>query len=496
MSATVLTHLPLLSNLQELSALRTALGRPRDEPLAPNPSREVEKAEDAIAKNKDSSLKSLSLAGKDGKPPFPNRPGYGTLGQPIVLRTNYFHVVPKELLVLHRYIVQFSPEVLSPRKKRRLFALLFECPVFAEVRNSVATDYRSIVITPKELPLDGDSEDFIVTYHGVDEAVPRADAAEHTVTLSGNATLDVGDLVRYLTSTERDASYDKLEEMTQALNIIMARSANTAAGIVPLTGNKFFPMSGASTKISGGLVSIRGYYTSVRRATLRVLLNLNVCNAAFYEPSKLSNLIARHINELQFDDDVSTWRKVEKFIDKLRVETSYLKNKSGESVRRFRTVCGFVKEPQMRFGNSRQVKFNSEYGTISVEAFFKESKYINIQPACRARSLLGIEHNIDLADPNCPVVNVGTMERPCYLPPELCLVLPGQVINKRLHERQTREMMNSACKPPAKSASHIVEEGLRVVGVVEGHSESLVSLSSVSLVMRDFLILALRLLSA
>lgn len=105
------------------------------------------------------------------------------------------------------------------------------------------------------------------------------------------------------------------------------------------------------------------------------------------------------------------------------------------------------------------------------------------------------EHDLGLKAPDCPVVNVGTRERPCYLPPEFCQVLPGQIV-KRLHEKQSKDMMLSACEPPANNATDIVQKGLEVVGIAGGHSDSLVSQSSISLVMWDFLIPALRPLSA
>jgi eukaryotic translation initiation factor 2C len=348
--------------------------RPADEPIAPNPSREVEKAEDAIVRNKELSSKSLTTT---DKPPFPSRPGYGNVGRSIVLRTNYFHVIPKEQQLLHRYVVQFSPVASSPRRERRLFTLLFESPIFEAVRNSVATDYSSIIISPERLPLppDGEAERFVITYLDADEDAPRPNAVEHTVFLQASGTLNVADLMRYLSSTAKDARYERLEEMTQALNIIMTRHANTTAGVISLSGNKFFPIIKDQTSLDGGLVFIRGYYTSVRRATLRVLLNLNVCNAAFYQPISLFDLISKHRHQLQLDSSDSGWSKVEQFIGKVRVETNYLRNRAGERVRRFKTVLGFSHEGQSRYGNSRQVKFDSEYGTINVEAFFKKSEY-------------------------------------------------------------------------------------------------------------------------
>ncbi|KAI9786408.1 MAG: hypothetical protein M1839_006868 [Geoglossum umbratile] len=449
--------------------------RPEGEPIDIKPSLDVTKAEDAILASKKQPVPSHAISNKIT---FPKRPTYGTAGRRITLRTNYFHLIPTAGQRVYRYVVQFDPEAATSRKERRLFNLLFGNPIFAAVKESVATDYRSIVISPEELPLDADARKFVITYYDADEATPRANAAKHTASIQITGALDVADMMQYLNSTARDASYDRLEEMTQALNIVIARHANTTLGTVSLSGNKFFPTTGGLEEfidLSGGVIAIRGYYTSVRTATLRVLLNLNVCTSAFYQSTQLSDLMMK-----QWNICGRKWDGVESFIKKLRVETTYLKDKSGQIVRKFKNVSGFAQPPQNAFATLREVKFDSEYGAISVAAFFKESEYVY----CLIYLQLTPEpeHGIILQNPDVPAVNVGTKERPCYLPPELCLVSAGQVMKKRLSENQTNIMMKFANRSPPDNARQIVGTGLKVVGIQEGGGDALVSRPLVAVV--------------
>jgi len=70
-----------------------------------------------------------------------------------------------------------------------------------------------------------------------------------------------------------------------------------------------------------------------------------------------------------------------------------------------------------------------------------------------------------LQHPNLPVVNVGTLENPTYLPPEVCVVMPGQSANSKLDPDQTKEMIRFAVRTPADNANSIVNQGLNIIGL-------------------------------
>ena len=70
-----------------------------------------------------------------------------------------------------------------------------------------------------------------------------------------------------------------------------------------------------------------------------------------------------------------------------------------------------------------------------------------------------------LQSPNAPLVNVGNGDHPNYVPPELCIVLPGQVARKKLSGEQTTEMLRVAARNPAQNATLIVGEGAKLLGL-------------------------------
>lgn len=61
------------------------------------------------------------------------------------------------------------------------------------------------------------------------------------------------------------------------------------------------------------------------------------------------------------------------------------------------------------------------------------------------------------------------------MPPELCIVLPGQIAKKKLSQGQTEQMVTVACRSPAQNARLIVGEGAEVMGIGSTHTDGPVS---------------------
>lgn len=110
-----------------------------------------------IASYKGLSLSSLSL----GDSQLPLRPGYGTEGRIIYLRTNYFNMAIDTAKKLFKYTVAikaeapqrkknqqasdpktYKAEESKPgRKRRQAYSILFEDPAFQAIKPGFATDY-------------------------------------------------------------------------------------------------------------------------------------------------------------------------------------------------------------------------------------------------------------------------------------------------------------------------------------------------------------------
>lgn len=80
-------------------------------------------------------------------------------------------------------------------------------------------------------------------------------------------------------------------------------------------------------------------------------------------------------------------------------------------------------------------------------------------------------------NPDLPVVNVGTRDKPVYLPVEVCEVEAGQSVKNKLSPKQTQNMLDFAVKGrmPAKNAQSIVTKGVGVLGIGQPPNATLVS---------------------
>ena len=146
---------------------------------------------------------------------LPQRPGYGKLGKPVVLWTNYLELKGlKADMTLYRYSVSISPESekLQARKNKRLIRQLFMLQTFTEVAS--ASDWAQTIITSKKLKLTGDQQDFIIEWFPEDgEPLPARTANEpqeiaesrkrstYTLRVKFTETVSIGELAKDLASS-------------------------------------------------------------------------------------------------------------------------------------------------------------------------------------------------------------------------------------------------------------------------------------------------------
>ena len=342
------------------------------------PSAEVRKAEDRLvagpstqsSKTKDPSALSLAGLSLSETLKLPRRPGYGTVGRAVILRTNYFQIIPKRDLQIFRYHVDIIPGTKVARKKRRILDLLVETvPALASARPAIATDRSSIIVTLKKLALGStDSVEGQLMYYEAEEVGPKQEKPTvYEYKIQYTNTVSVEELLNYLSSTNHATQYDDKEAVLQALNIAMMRKPMAdpkVSGSVRL--NRFFPTDSVLGQLGGGLIAVQGYYTSVRTSTLRLLLNVNSITATFYPPIIVSDLI-KQFKAANRDGSV----KLSTFLKGLRVEVKHLKTK--KEMYRTRVIAGIARDPVLG-ANAKQVKFTwtEKNETVSVERYFSK----------------------------------------------------------------------------------------------------------------------------
>ncbi|KAH7014059.1 ribonuclease H-like domain-containing protein, partial [Macrophomina phaseolina] len=275
-------------------------------------------------------------------------------------------------------------------------------------------------------------------------------------------------------------------------NIVIGHHPKAASHIASIGANRYFDLTASVSErmsLGAGLQAIRGFFVSVRAATARVLVNVQVKHAAFYEDGPLDRIMAAHLR-----DNGQSKTRLANFLKKLSVDVTHIvrHNRAGHRVPRIKQIVGLVTREDGRglqhppivadFGaGPKDVKFflngqaegpvgksKDPSGTggkkgkkpakAGPERHF-QTGYISVYDFFRQR------HNITVSDTDLPVVNVGSRQNPSYLPAQVCVVRPGQHSNEKLSRIQTQQMIRFAVRKPHLNAQSIVTSGARMIGV-------------------------------
>lgn len=282
--------------------------------------------------------KSLDFASLKLTEDLPSRPGYGTRGSTVELTANYIELLPPSNMVLHRYDLQISPEVAG-RKCFRVVQLLLQSAELASHQNNLATDFRSTLLSKVRLPHDDVIVDIVYRSEGEDE--PAAKATTYSIRLLYTKTLSIGELIDYLNSTNLSQSLLDKQDLIQALNVFLNHCGKSTNNLTMIGSKKSFALDHNTTRgeLGRGLETIRGFFSSVRLATCRILVNINVSHAAFFQAGPLLALMSSY--------GVQSTAALEKFLKLVRVQTTHLpekRNKANEVVPRIKTIFGLARK--------------------------------------------------------------------------------------------------------------------------------------------------------
>ena len=308
----------------------------------PEPRPDITKAEDDYVKQiKSSGLPDITaLQITDGAERFPRRPGYGTKGKPVKLWANYFELIPPTDLQLYRYSIKVTEKKqdVVGKKLNQVFRLLLDMPPFAAHRRDIVTDFKAQIISRVEFDDDAiEAAPKQIQYRAEGEDEPRINAPYYNIAYQPAGSVTVSDLTDYLTSTNPRAVFDK-QPILQALNIFLGHYTKSSPSYATMGSRSFAvnPPDSDFSDLGAGLRAIRGFFASVRVATARILVNVNVSHAPFYDPVPLDQSIkvfgpAHRFNKVD----------LQKFLRTIRIRTNHLKpkvNKAGHEVPRVKTI--------------------------------------------------------------------------------------------------------------------------------------------------------------
>ncbi|KAJ6787651.1 hypothetical protein PWT90_06886 [Aphanocladium album] len=458
----------------------------------PNPNAQdpkVRKAEDAL--HPPSTRIALDLGSLSVGERLPLRPGYGTRGTKVELTANYVELLPPADVTLHRYSIQIAPEP-SRRKYVRLVELLLQSEELAPMIDELATDFRSTLISKKKLPSDECTVEIQYRAEGEDE--PPGSGTSHTVRVSYVSSLCTTDVINYITSISINDRFDYKGEWEQTLNIFLNHYAKATKSLVTIGSSKTFSLGQQTGRadLGSGLQALRGFFSSVRIATGRILVNLNVSHAAFYQEGPLVGVMHSF--------GVRSTVALEKFLKLVQVQTTHLpvkRNKAGDVLPRFKTIFGLPRKddghgmahpPRVtRHGaGAHDVQFwlqrdAPSQRNISIKKVgIKKAKGKGQTDSSESGEYISVfdffkkTYNRTLQHPELPLVNCGNRDHPMYLPAEVCAVGPGQPSRSKLDSSQTQQMIRYAVRKPWINAASIATDGIPTVGL-DGNSNVLLN---------------------
>lgn len=182
----------------------------------------------------------------------------------IILRTNYFDIVPKPNLQLYRYHIAVLDSKgaelaqLARRKLKRAFELFIETAIFSDARPAIATDYRSILISLKSLNINkGESREETIAYRESEQQVTSTQTNIYKFRITFHGIVAVDQLMTYLESRESHETSGEEDPIKQALNIVMMRKPSSHPNVTSLVSNddrnRFFPTGEQAWPLGGGL---------------------------------------------------------------------------------------------------------------------------------------------------------------------------------------------------------------------------------------------------
>lgn len=236
-------------------------------------------------------ISSLSPLRNPDKPDRPVRPGFGTLGTPVILRANFFAVKFRKGQKFYEYTVTISgPKTKLPNTmKIRLFELLEQHPDFAQYNPHIAHDRSAKLYSAEPLPqpLEFDIKYFDDHKEGPDDNADEykleieftkehdlsalnkyAFSLSHIYTLLSHSSLS-----SYLNGNPESKGFD-IQPLTTALNLIGGKFASGRGARVGRSILKYFDQTTRPYELSHQIEARQGFSLSFRPGYQQFMVNV------------------------------------------------------------------------------------------------------------------------------------------------------------------------------------------------------------------------------
>ena len=350
-----------------------------------------------------------------------------------------------------------------PRQKdqKRIIQLLLEEHLSFAGPNLV-TDFKAILIATKHLNLS--PQGYNVVYRADDEDTPTPGARKFKIRLVLTGTFAIKDLVDYMASNNPNAVFSNKEAVIQGINILIGHNLRAAAQIISSGSSRYFNWQAAysdRTRLVTSLFAIRGFFVSARPAISRLLVNVQVKHAPFYEPGRLEELMRKF-----FHDNGPNKGRLAKCLEHLSVNITHIVRKSsnGQQIKRMKSIWGLgtLRDGRTPGRNQLHPPIIRSFGAGLKEVQFwmdSSQKYTTVFDHFLQT------YDITITDVTLPVINVGNRDNPMYLPAQVCQIEQGERFKSELLPSQTKQMINFAVRKPTLNANSLVKEAAALLKI-------------------------------
>ncbi|KAL0948344.1 hypothetical protein HGRIS_010930 [Hohenbuehelia grisea] len=364
----------------------------------------------------------------------PLRPGYGTLGQQVAVRANFFAIkLPKS--PIFDYTVEIKPKEDNAALRKRIFQLVEQHAAVRPHLGYVAHDYSARLVAGRALPQPLELQ---LTFLEDGEKKPGPKAKTYTISIKFIRELKAEDLKKYLAG-DPAASTENPLALISALNLVLKLHASRVGVRIGRDAAEkfvFAPQRQGEFKLGQGVEAWRGFFTSVRPVYKGLMVNMNACMASVFEPGNMADILRNFSRQ----SHGAMPNLPESFKREIKITTTHRGYKCRKRLKKI-----FPK-------TARQHSFDCAElgGRVTVEDYFKRKYNITLR------------HATDL-----PLLDLGAT-KPDLVPAELCTVEAGVPYFAKLNENETRNMIRYACNPPAVNAEEITVRGFDKMGFTSG----------------------------
>ncbi|CAN6225484.1 unnamed protein product [Urochloa humidicola] len=367
-------------------------------------------------------------------PMFPVRPGFGGAGEPCVIKANHFFagLVDKGL---HLYTVTILPlfeTKKTPESKlkgvyRQVMSKLVSEKQQTDLGGRLpAYDGQKSLFTAGELPFK--SKEFEVTLTGRMEK-------RYKVLITHSTLVSLHQLMMLMAGYHADIPAQALQALDIVLHDIVLNERNNMEYIA--VGRSFFSPVLDIVNLGLGAQGWKGFYQSIRPTQMGLSVIVDMSSTAFVRPLPLIDFVMEILNKdnpRAFTSITNVdFVKIKKALKGVRVEVTH----RGDARRKYRIASVMPNRPSV-------LDFELSSGVRkTVTDYFRDA------------------YQLEILYDFLPCLQVGSDQRPIYLPMEVCKIVPGQQYRKKLESQQVSKLMDSICLHPSvreRNIRQVVEQ--------------------------------------